>query len=145
MQERQRDAPVRIALEMRLIGGSQVLLAPQGGHDSWVSIEFVTTLNAGDDGSWGPCMQEVANKWTSYNTKDAAGKTLYTRPHWAKQWEGLTINKKPIEKYFKEDAYREEFPLFRKTFEDIVTRRGSTVEESLSRFGNDLMERLIFH
>ena len=33
---------MRIALEMRLTGGSDVYLAPQRGHDAYASIEFVT-------------------------------------------------------------------------------------------------------
>ena len=90
-------------------------------------------------------MQLVADKWTSYDlVKDADGRTLYPRPHWAKQWAGLEVNKKPIETYMREDAYKDAFSDFRGAFEKIVKARGSTVDETLGRFGNGLMERLIW-
>ena len=57
----------------------------------------------------------------------------------------ITVNGKPIEQYFKEDAYPEAFQEFRTVFEGIVKARGSTVEETLARFGNGLMERLIWN
>ena len=43
--------------------------------------------------------------------RTSAGKPLNVRPHWAKQWEGLTIKRKgekrkEIIDYLKEDAYR---------------------------------------
>ena len=143
MLERQHDAPVRIALEMRLTGGSGVLLAPQAGNAASASIEFLSTLNAAREGVWQSCMQQAADRWAA-PSQDADGAVLHPRPHWAKQWAGLTVRGKPIERYFKEDAYRDAFPAFRKAFEGIVTRRGSSVEETLKMFGNDLMTRLIF-
>lgn len=51
---------------------------------------------------------------------------------------------KDIKQYLKEDAYKEAFPAFRQTFESIVTSRGGTVEETRARFGNDMMNDLLF-
>ncbi|CAL1712310.1 unnamed protein product [Somion occarium] len=139
-----KDAPVRVALEMRLTGGSNVLLAPQRGNAGTVSIEVLTTLITPKD-DWQTFMQQIADKWTSYDLKDENGNTLYPRPHWAKQWGGLQIHGKPIERYFREDAYKDAFSEFRKTFGNIVTSRGSSVDETLKMFGTVTMERLIFN
>ena len=76
--------------------------------------------------------------------KDADGNVLHPRPHWAKQWKGLVIHNKEVENYFKEDAYKQAFADFRQAFEAIVTKRGSTVDETLKRYGNDTMKRLIW-
>lgn len=138
-----KDAPVRVALEMRLTGGSNVLLAPQRGNDVTASIEVLTTLITPKD-DWATFMQEVADKWTSYDVRDDEGNPMYPRPHWAKQWEGLHVRGKPIERYFKEDAYKDAFAQFREVYGSMVGRSGSTVDDTLKVFGNDLMERLIF-
>ncbi len=128
---------------MRLTGGSNVVLAPQRGNEGTCSIEVLTSLVTPQD-DWASFMQQVADKWTGYDIKDEDGNELFPRPHWAKQWAGLQVHGKPVERYLKEDAYRDAFPEFRHMFQEIVTKRGSTVEETRARFGNAMMERLIF-
>lgn len=134
---------MRLALEMRLTGGSDVLLAPQRGNAYTASIEVLTTLITPQD-DWATFMQQIADKWTSYDIRDDYGNVLYPRPHWAKQWAGLHVKGKSVERYFKEDAYKEAFAEFRTVFKSIVERNGGTIQDTLKVFGNDLMERLIF-
>ncbi|KDQ54683.1 hypothetical protein JAAARDRAFT_60628 [Jaapia argillacea MUCL 33604] len=139
------DAPVRVALEMRLTGGSDVLLAPQYGNDNGtISIEVLTTIpkSEKEEKGWKSFMQQIVDKWTSY--KDGEGKSLNTRPHWAKEWSGLKVHEMPIEEYLKEVAYKDAFPQFRDEFESIVQKRGSTVKVTLDRFATPTTERLIF-
>lgn len=148
MYERQAEAPVRIALEMRLTGGSEVLLAPQAGNTASASIEFLSTLLAEEEGVWHGCVEEAAARWAAPEldtpNPNVPGGMLRPRPHWAKQWQGISVRGKTIERYLKEDAYKDAFPAFREAFKGIVTSRESTVEETLNMFGNDLMKRLIF-
>ena len=126
---------------MRLTGGSDVLLAPQRGNaHGTVSIEVLTTLTT-TPAEWASFCQVVADKWTNYTHGGAA---LAARPHWAKQWAGLTVRGKPVEQYLKEDAYGEAFAEFRQVFKAIVERNQGSVEETLKVFGNDLMVRMIF-
>ena len=89
-------------------------------------------------------MQQMADHWTGYDVRDEQGRAMLPRPHWAKQWAGLTVKGKPIERYFKEDAYATAFGEFRDVFKGVVEKRGCTVEETRARFGNALMERLIW-
>lgn len=136
------DAPVRVALEMRLTGDSDVLLAPQRGNTNGsISIEVLTTLNTPRE-LWDKFRQTMADKWTNY--KDENGNTLKARPHWAKEYEGLTVHNQPITTYLKETAYRDAFAEFRDSFGKIVSARGGSVAETRARFGNALMEGLIF-
>ncbi|KZT00933.1 uncharacterized protein LAESUDRAFT_739389 [Laetiporus sulphureus 93-53] len=145
MYARIHDAPARVALEMRLTGQSSVLLAPQRGNASGtVSIEVLTTL-ASPQSEWASFCQEVTDRWTSYDTKGEDGRTMNPRPHWAKQWSGLLVRGKPIEQYIREDAYGDAFAEFRGAFQNIVQKRGGTVNETLARFGNQTLQGLIFH
>ncbi|GJE93853.1 FAD-binding domain-containing protein [Phanerochaete sordida] len=137
------DAPVRVALEMRLTGGSDVLLAPQRGNSATCAIEVLTTPITPAK-QWATFMQTIADRWTSYDLRNEDGSVLHARPHWAKQWKGLTVHGKPVEQYLKEDAYADAFAEFRQVFKGIVERDHATVEETLKVFGNDLMVHLIF-
>jgi hypothetical protein len=142
MYEKQKEAPVRVALEMRLMGGSDVILSPQRGNQhGTVSIEVLT-----HDGTppkvWADFKQHIADKWTSY--KDQEGRYLFARPHWAKEWAGLKVHGRPIEQYMTDIVYKSAFTEFRQVFGGIVERRGSSVPETLKVFGNDTMINLIF-
>ncbi|CCO34347.1 hypothetical protein BN14_08444 [Rhizoctonia solani AG-1 IB] len=136
------DVPMRLALEMRLTGGSDVILAPQRGNKfGTTSIEVLTIPTTPKD-EWHSFLQQIADAWTSY--KDSTGTYLNSRPHWAKEWEGLIIRGQPIEQYLKETAYKDAFPEFRKVLEKIVEAQGTTVADTRDRFGNPLLERLLF-
>jgi hypothetical protein len=79
------SAPMRIALELRIMGDSDIIMAPQTRNSfGTASIEVLTTMPAADDGSWAPFAQKIADKWMSYTTQDGA--LINTRPHWAKEW-----------------------------------------------------------
>ena len=139
------DAPMRVALEMRLSGGSQILLAPQRNNNlGTVSIEVLTT-EATPEEDWKSFMQQVVNKWTGYRPAGIeGGPYLNARPHWAKEWQGLEVRGKPIETYLKEEAYKEARVEFVKVLEEVVSSRGISLEETRNRFGNPLLERLFF-
>lgn len=78
-------APMRIALEMRIMGGSDVTLAPQEGNWGTASIEVLTTMAAADQpGLWENFVQKIIDKWM--NLEDSSGVKLNVRPHWAKEW-----------------------------------------------------------
>ncbi|CAE6497565.1 unnamed protein product [Rhizoctonia solani] len=136
------EYPMRLTLEMRLTGGSDVLLAPQRGNEfGTISIEILTVPSTPKD-VWARFMQQIADLWTSY--VDSKGAPLNARPHWAKQWQGLTVRDQPIEQYLKQCAYKDAIPEFRAMLEVISESQGTTVQDMRSRFSNPLLERLIF-
>lgn len=138
------DVPMQLALEMRLTGGSNVILAPQRGNTlGTISIELVTIItNDEAKKRWSSFTQQTAHVWTSYT--DSKGALLNSRPHWAKEWQGLTIRGQPVEQYLKHTAYKDAIPEFRATLEKIAAAQGTTVDEMRERFGNPLLERLFF-
>jgi len=128
---------------MRLTGDSKVVLVPQRGNPKGsVSIEVLTILQTGEK-VWGEFCQTLSKKWTSHKTAKE-DRYLNARPHWAKQWKGLNIRDQPIEQYFEETAYHGAFKEFREGFEGIVKARGGDLNETLARFGDPTMKRLIF-
>jgi hypothetical protein len=96
------DAPMRVTLEMRIMGGSDITMAPQYGNSlGTCSIEVLTTLIT-PEAEWVSFMQNLANRWTSYT--DSAGEPLNVRPHWAKQWQQVTIAGQPALDYLRDTA-----------------------------------------
>ena len=60
------DAPMRVALEMRIMGGSNITMAPQHGNRfGTCSIEILTNLRT-PPVSGSAFMQDIANLWMSY-------------------------------------------------------------------------------
>lgn len=79
------DCPMRLTLEMRIMGDSNLIMAPQRGN-KWgtASIEVLSILDALEDGEWEPFLQKVVDTWMGY--RDNEGVLLDVRPHWAKEW-----------------------------------------------------------
>jgi hypothetical protein len=139
-----KKAPVRLALEMRLMGDSNITLAPQRGNQGGtIAIEVLTTKST-PDSVWASFKQTIANVWTSYT--DDKGERLNARPHWAKEWEGINVHGKPIARYLKEDAYATAFAEFQEGFERIVKghQNGPSVSDTLAMFGTQTMQQLIW-
>ena len=73
---------VDMALELRVMGGSEVLMAPQHGNKhGTLAIEPVSTRIVHKE-IWEDFKVELAKKWMSYRDHD--GTLLKSRVHWAK-------------------------------------------------------------
>lgn len=60
-QDKDRDCPMRLTLELRIIGGSDILMAPQkGNHIDTASIEVLSIPDAVADDEWNGFCQRVA-------------------------------------------------------------------------------------
>ncbi|EJD43024.1 FAD-binding domain-containing protein [Auricularia subglabra TFB-10046 SS5] len=139
------NAPVRAALEMRLTAGSDTLLAAQRGNGvlGTASLEVFTLLTTPVE-EWRAFRQAVVDRWTSYGPGGDSGTSL-ARPHWNKQWSDLQVRGRDIKEYLREEAYKDAFSQFRDALEGILRRRGSSTQEVRERFGNKLMETLIWN
>jgi hypothetical protein len=84
-------------------------------------------------------MQNIANLWMSY--KDPDGRPLNARPHWAKQWQGLTLRRRPAIRYLRDRAYAERIPEFRAGLRAIAKQGGYTTRD-LRVFSNPLLDDL---
>lgn len=74
---------MRMPLEMRITGDSDVVMAPQRGNTLGTCAIEVLTLEYCAN-IWPPFAQTVLDKWMGVRTYD--GHKLNIRPHWAKEW-----------------------------------------------------------
>lgn len=133
--------PQRFPLEMRIMGDSNVLLAPQRGNSlGTCSIEILTLRTEKE--RWIPYAQELLDVWMSY--RDHEGGYLNTRPHWAKEWAPFMVHGKPWGEWLKEVSYRTEIETFKRILGRIGERDGWSLGEARERFSNELFDRLIF-
>ncbi len=131
--------PMRLVLEMRIMGDSDVFLAPQRGNSlGTLSIGIVSTVDAVYDKQWSGFCQEVADLWTSY------GAELNVRPHWAKEWADLRVRGQPVVDYLRDVAFKEQIADFKRTVSAMGKMQGWTLNELQQRFSNPVWDQIIF-
>jgi len=133
--------PQRMPLEMRIMGDSEVTLSPQR-HNIFgtCSMEILTLHDATD--IWQPYAQTVLDKWTSY--KDAAGRPLNIRPHWAKEWFGYRVGGVLWQDKLRTETYRDEIKEFMQLLQKIGAKHGWTLADIKRRFSNELLDMMFF-
>lgn len=133
--------PMRMPLEMRIMGGSDVIMAPQRGNGplGTCSIEVLTLHSASE--IWTPFAQKVLDKWMSYT--DTQGKQLNTRPHWAKEWKGFKIDGVDWATKLKNETYKNEIKEFNAVLDEIG--KGKWTRSDLkNRFSNEFFDDFFF-
>jgi len=115
-----------------------VTMAPQNGNLATCSIEVLTTLIT-PEGEWVAFMQDIADLWTSYS--DAEGVPLNVRPHWAKQWQDVRLQRRPAVEQLRDVAYADRIPEFRAALQKIAAEGGSP-PAALRLFSNPLLDEL---
>lgn len=146
-----KECPMRMPLEMRIMGSSDVIMAPQRGNFlGTCSIEVLTLESCKD--IWLPFAQQVLDKWIGYTQK---GEPLRTRPHWAKEWavtqrsehgseaQTLKVDGKPWFDKVKSDCAME-IGEFNEVLVEIGERDQWTRQDIKNRFSNDLLDALYF-
>ncbi|KAG4260217.1 hypothetical protein FPRO03_02040 [Fusarium proliferatum] len=132
-----KTSPMRMPMEMRIMGSSEVTLAPQRGNKLGTCAIGILTLEAVSD-IWVPYAQQVLDKWTSYKTNE--GKPVVVKPHWAKEWYMYKVGGKPwVEKLVKED-YKEEIAEFQALMAAIGKKHGWTLGDIKRTFSNDVLD-----
>lgn len=84
-------------------------------------------------------MQDIADVWMSY--KGPNGRPLNVRPHWAKEWQGLTLRDRPAVSHLRSRAYAARIPEFRAGVRKIARQGGYTTRD-LRVFSNPLLDRI---
>ncbi|KAF8243591.1 FAD-binding domain-containing protein [Wilcoxina mikolae CBS 423.85] len=139
------NVSARIALEMRITGGSSVVMAPQLGNNlGTASIEVITSMPAVQDpnGIWPAFKQHLADIWTSYTSP--SGEKLNVRPHWAKEWEGINVDGKEWVTHIKENSHKDQIPEFKRLLGEIGSQQGWTLDDLQKTFSTPLLDRIIF-
>lgn len=139
---------MRLTLELRIMGDSNLIMAPQRGN-RWgtASIEILSVPDAVRDEEWLPFCQEVVDLWAGYKGRMSVGgeeEDLNVRPHWAKEWEGVSIRGRGAREYLREVGYKEEVKEFRSVLGEIGQEQGWELGDLKGRFGNELWDYLVF-
>lgn len=75
------DSPMRLAMDMRITGGSDIIMAPQRGNNlGTVAIEVGSVTDTVTEEEWYGFCQKITDMLVSLTP---AGKV---RPHWGKEW-----------------------------------------------------------
>jgi hypothetical protein len=114
-------------------------MAPQRGNTFGTCAIEILTNQTTPQRQWTTFKQDIANLWMSYT--DPSGKPLNVRPHWAKEWQGITMRHQPAVTYLREHAYADSIPRFRVALRAIAQQGGYTARD-LRMFSNPLLDRL---
>jgi hypothetical protein len=149
-KDEQLRTPMRLTLELRIMGGSNLHMAPQAGNRRTASIEVLTVPDAYHDGEWVDFMQRVSDKWMGYVDRNENVR-LNVRPHWAKEWEGLKMGKEgeaegrlDAREYLRTVSYRMAIVEFKRTLERIGEGQGWSLEDIRKRFSNELWDQMVY-
>jgi hypothetical protein len=130
-------APMRMPLEMRIMGSSNVTMAPQRGNTLGTCAIEILTLGAVAN-IWEPYAQQVLDKWMRY--KDADGKPLSVRPHWAKEWDPYKVNGRPWRETLKNESYKSEIAEFKQLLAAIGKKHQWTLGDLKRTFSNETLD-----
>ena len=137
------DTPMRLTMELRIMGDSNLIMAPQRGNThGTASIEVLSIPDVVSDGEWGAFLQRVCDLWMSY--RDNHGILLNVRPHWAKEWEDISMRGMPAREFLREVAYKDAIPEFKETLASIGELQGWGLKDIKERFSNELWDYLVY-
>ena len=129
------EVPMRLCLEMRIMGGSNIIMAPQHGNSHGTCSIEVLTPQVVDKEEWSDFKQRVLDEWVHVSGD------LNIRPHWAKEWQGLKVQGEDIEDYLANQAYSSQIPKFGDQLRVVGEACGFTLQQACERFSNPFLRR----
>jgi hypothetical protein len=104
------DCPINVAMEMRIMKGSNVMMAPQKNNSWTLMIEILGNMNVPKN-RWDGVAQEINDIWSA---KYQDMKDFNFRLHWGKQFHMINMKGLNYLDYAKEYAYKNEIRIFNK-------------------------------
>ncbi|KAI0543161.1 hypothetical protein GGR58DRAFT_450951 [Xylaria digitata] len=137
--EHAETSPMRMPLEMRMMGSSSVTMAPQRGNKLGTCAIEILTLKVVSD-IWEPFAQKVLDKWVGYRDND--GRPVVIKPHWAKEWYNYQVDGAPWVRKLKNEVYRDQIAEFRALLAAIGKKHNWTLADIKKTFSNELLDYL---
>ena len=131
---------VDMALELRIMGGSNVLMAPQyGNKHGTLAIEPVSTRIVHKE-VWEDFKEELAKVWMNY--KDYDGTPLLSRVHWAKESpRSVTIDGEPFDTIeYWQKIYGQNMEKFFNILDSLS--EDVSIQDIFNLFSNKYLDRL---
>lgn len=132
--------PINLTLEMRIMGGSDIIMGAQRGNQHTCSIEVLSTMLVPHE-DWKAIVEKIIACWMSY--QDSENHPLAIRTHWGKEWHGLQFNGIDSESFVKK-TYQESIPEFKQMLKAIAEEGGYTLDDMQKRFSNSLWDQIFF-
>ncbi|KAI4742303.1 hypothetical protein E4T50_07293 [Aureobasidium sp. EXF-12298] len=131
---RSANSPMRLAMDMRITGDSNIIMAPQRGNShGTVAIEVGSITDTVTEEEWQTFCQGFVDGLAALTPEGRL------RPHWGKEWVKMHFGGLPAPV-----AYKNEIPECIATLEKIGKRQGWTTKDLHKRFSNSLLDDIFF-
>jgi hypothetical protein len=155
------NSPMKLLLEMRIMGQSDLILAPYHGNSLGTcsigvlsvpkyessfkdQIEEMVGRQPRDE-QWEDFLQKVSDTWFAIGAPTNERKEkLNIRPHIAKEWDGLKFGGMDARVYLRKVAYKDQIATFKSIVGEIGKVQGWTIEEMKKTFSNELFDEMVF-
>lgn len=136
---RSANSPMRLSMDMRITGDSEIMMAPQrGNHYGTVAIEIGSITDTVTEEEWQTFCQDLVDALTALAPEGRL------RPHWGKEWVKMRFGGLPALEYVRMVAYESEIPECLAILERIGKRQGWTLKDLHKRFSNNLLDDIFF-
>lgn len=136
---RSANSPMRLAMDMRITGDSDIVMAPQRGNiHGTVAIEVGSITDTVTEEEWQTFCQGFVDGLAALAPEGRL------RPHWGKEWVKMHFGGLPAREYVRAVAYKNEIPECIATLERIGKRQGWTTKDLRKRFSNNLLDDIFF-
>ncbi|KAH0102228.1 hypothetical protein KCU96_g2623, partial [Aureobasidium melanogenum] len=136
---RSANSPMRLAMDMRITGDSDIIMAPQRGNNhGTVAIEVGSITDIVTEEEWQKFCQDLVEALIALAPEGRL------RPHWGKEWVNMRFGGLPAREYIRTVAYKSEIPECLAVLEKIGKRQGWTLQDLHKKFSNKLLDDIFF-
>jgi len=129
--------PSDLALEARMMAGSDLLMAAQYGNSYSLAIEVASSPLVPEE-LWEEFKNAIAVNWKNYYDND--GNLLKVRPHWAKEVPH-SVGDQDIFEYMRE-VYSDQIPAYVAGMKKMMTYSGSNITDTLHMFSTKYLDHI---
>ncbi|KAI4728000.1 hypothetical protein E4T49_04188 [Aureobasidium sp. EXF-10728] len=127
---RSANSPMRLAMDMRITGDSDIIMAPQRGNiHGTVALEVGSVTDSVTEEEWQTFCQGLVDALT---------------PLAPEEWVKMRFGGLPACEYVRTVAFKNEIPECLATLERIGKRQGWTLKDLHKRFSNTLLDDIFF-
>jgi len=129
--------PVDLALENRMMSGSEMLMSAQYGNKWSLAIEAASSPLVPEH-IWEDFKNALAAKWKNYHDKD--GNRLKVRPHWAKEFPHM-VGEQDIYDYMRE-VYADQIPAYVEGVKHLMEVTNGNLTHTLKTFSTKYLDQI---
>merc|ERR1711970_1155516 len=129
--------PMDLAMENRMMAGSDMLMAAQYGNKWSLAIEIASSPLVPED-LWLDFKNALATKWKNYY--DREGNRLKVRPHWAKEFPQV-VGDQDIYEYMRE-VYADQIPAYVEGVQKLMKQTNGNLTHTIKTFSTKYLDTI---